>query len=91
MDSVGNDEAVIATNDDASSCKRCAVAMGYWRDRYISYFVRSTDRKAPEINRGYFARCVAIKLLVDKFVEVNNIYFLPFPSKELFFLWIIFH
>ncbi|KAK8748734.1 hypothetical protein OTU49_015964 [Cherax quadricarinatus] len=72
VDSVGNDEAVIATNDDAASCKRCAVALGYWHDRYISYFVRSTDRKAPEINRGYFARAVAIKILVDKFIEVNN-------------------
>lgn len=70
IDSVGSDEAVIATNDDASSCKRCAVALGYWRDRYINYFVRSTDRKAPEINRGYFARSVAIKMLVDKFIEV---------------------
>ncbi|XP_064083636.1 leucine carboxyl methyltransferase 1-like [Macrobrachium nipponense] len=67
-----NDEAVIATNDDASSCKRCAVALGYWPDRFISYFVRSTERKAPEINRGYFARAVAIKILVDKFVEVTG-------------------
>ena len=71
IDSVGSDEAVIATNDDASSCKRCAVTLGYWRDRYINYFVRSTDRKAPEINRGYFARCVAIKMIVDKFIEVG--------------------
>lgn len=67
-----NDEAVIATNDDASSCKRCAVALGYWPDRFISYFIRSTERKAPEINRGYFARTVAIKILVDKFIEVTG-------------------
>ncbi|XP_068227055.1 leucine carboxyl methyltransferase 1 [Palaemon carinicauda] len=67
-----NDEAVIATNDDASSCKRCAVALGYWSDKFISYFVRSTERKAPEINRGYFARTVAIKILVDKFIEVTG-------------------
>lgn len=76
VDIVGSDDAVIATNDDASSCKRCAVALGYWKDRYINYFVKATDRKAPEINRGYFARTFTIKILVDKFIEVSVSLFL---------------
>lgn len=50
------DESVQATNDDASECKRCAVQLGYWQDQYISMLIKPTDRRTPEINRGYFAR-----------------------------------
>ncbi|RXG61817.1 Leucine carboxyl methyltransferase 1 [Armadillidium vulgare] len=82
---LGNDDAVIATNDDASTCKRCAVDLGYWSDPYIHYFVKSTDRKAPEINRGYYARTIAIQSLVEKFIDdsgrvVKEFYELDFPS-----------
>ncbi|KAB7496988.1 Leucine carboxyl methyltransferase 1 [Armadillidium nasatum] len=69
---LGNDDAVIATNDDASTCKRCAVDLGYWSDPYIHYFVKSTDRKAPEINRGYYARTIAIQSLVEKFIDITS-------------------
>ncbi|XP_045592262.1 leucine carboxyl methyltransferase 1 [Procambarus clarkii] len=68
----GNEEAVMGTNEDASGCKRCAVALGYWTDPFITHFVRATHRKAPEINRGYFARTLAVKTLVDRFIEVTN-------------------
>lgn len=64
------DEAVQATNDDASECKRCAVQMGYWEDKYIHHLVRGRDRKAPEINRGYFARVTGVKLLLNKVFKV---------------------
>jgi len=51
------DEAVQATNDDATVCKRSATHLGYWCDPYLNYFTRGPIiRKAPEINRGYFAR-----------------------------------
>ncbi|XP_055376593.1 leucine carboxyl methyltransferase 1 [Condylostylus longicornis] len=66
------DEAVIATNDDASDCKRCAVRLGYWKDEYIGYFVRSSERKAPEINRGYFARVKGVEMCVEKFLKKTN-------------------
>ncbi|XP_049858555.1 leucine carboxyl methyltransferase 1 isoform X1 [Schistocerca gregaria] len=62
-------EAVQATNDDASECKRCAVKLGYWDDPYISLFVRGTERKAPEINRGYFARTKGVGIFIDKFLK----------------------
>jgi len=65
------DEAVIATNDDASDCKRCAVRLGYWKDDYIGYFVRNQERKAPEINRGYFARVKGVEMCVEKFLKVS--------------------
>ncbi|KAG7311096.1 hypothetical protein JYU34_003962 [Plutella xylostella] len=63
------DEAIIATNTDASECKRGAVELGYWRDDYVQYFSRRADRRAPEINRGYFARVRAIEILVHQFLE----------------------
>ncbi|CAG7682316.1 unnamed protein product [Allacma fusca] len=59
------DEAVQATNDDAANCKRSAVHLGYWSDPYLSYFVRGPIvKKAPEINRGYFARTYGVYKLV---------------------------
>lgn len=63
------DEGVQATNDDASECKRSAVQLGYWDDKYISLFIRSAERKAPEINRGYFARIRGVRILIDKFLK----------------------
>lgn len=64
------DEAVRSTNDDASTCKRFAVQLGYWSDPYIPLLVRGAERKTPEINRGYFARVASITSLVQKFILV---------------------
>lgn len=64
-----NDEPVIATNDDASECKRGAVQLGYWHDSYISYFVRSIERRAPEINRGYYARVKGVERFIKLFLR----------------------
>lgn len=65
------DEAVQATNDDASECKRCAVQLGYWEDPYIQLFIKGSERKAPEINRGYYARTMGVWHLLEKFLQVN--------------------
>lgn len=67
-----NDEAVISTNDDASESKKFAVHVGYWKDEYIGFFVKNAERKAPEINRGYFARVNGIQSCIDKFLQVRN-------------------
>jgi hypothetical protein len=70
MQCIAGDDAVRATNDDASDCKRCAVNLGYWEDRYISLFVKAGERKAPEINRGYYARTRGVRLLIETFIKV---------------------
>ena len=70
---MAEDEGVRSTNDDASACKRSAVERGYWRDPYIQYFIRSGDRKVPEINRGYYARVRGIRSLILQFFEVSYI------------------
>lgn len=62
------DEAVVSTNDDATSCKRFAVHLGYWSDGYIQYFSKLGERKAPEINRGYYARVKGMRILLDQFL-----------------------
>ncbi|XP_029167989.1 leucine carboxyl methyltransferase 1 [Nylanderia fulva] len=69
---MADDEAIQATNDDASECKRYAVQLGYWCDPFISLFVKQTARKAPEINRGYYARVKGIELFVDKFLKLSG-------------------
>eukprot|EP00794_Sanderia_malayensis_P004169 gene4169-4723_t len=67
------DDGVIATNDDASNCKRFAVEKGYWKDDYIQYFVRlMPDRKAPEISRGYYGRVEGLKMLLNQFLELTG-------------------
>jgi len=63
------DEPVMATNDDASECKRGAVQLGYWTDNYIPYFVKQIERRAPEINRGYFARIKGVDNFIQKFIS----------------------
>jgi hypothetical protein len=64
------DEAVQATNDDASICKRSAVHMGYWADPFLQYFMRGpVIRKPPEINRGYYARSHGVYRLILKTLE----------------------
>lgn len=73
MESIG-DEAVVATNDDAAICKYQAVLKGYYSDPYLAKFLSSNvrfnaPRKAPEINRGYFARSTSIAYIVEKFIE----------------------
>lgn len=72
MDSVG-DEAVVATNDDASICKYQAVLEGYYKDPFLDMFLSSKAkssalRKAPEINRGYYVRSASIAYLVEQFI-----------------------
>lgn len=71
------DEAIIATNTDATECKRCAVELGYWKDDYIALFAKRVDRKAPEINRGYYARVKAIELFIHQFLEASTYFYVP--------------
>nr|KAG5696712.1 hypothetical protein BaRGS_028832 [Batillaria attramentaria] len=67
------EDAVMATNDDAAQCKRFAVEKGYWNDPYISLLVpKGKSGHAPEINRGYYARVTAIRILKQKFIEMAN-------------------
>lgn len=66
-----DDEAVQATNGDATQCKASAVERGYYKDEFISHFARRpVERKLPEIHRGYFARVYAVEAFVHQFLEV---------------------
>lgn len=65
---MSQDEAVISTNDDATTCKRFAVQLGYWSDNYIQHFAKLGDRKTPEINRGYYARVKGMRTLLNQFL-----------------------
>ncbi|CAH0391860.1 unnamed protein product [Bemisia tabaci] len=65
----GNNFGVQATNDDASQCKLSAIKLGYWKDEFLQSMIDSGPRRAPEINRGYFARVRGVGLLIEQFFE----------------------
>lgn len=67
----GDESGVIATNDDASESKRSCVKLNYYKDEYIANFVKISEKKAPEINRGYFARVRGVEICVEKFLKVR--------------------
>lgn len=70
---MASDDPVIATNDDAAQCKRFAVEKGYWKDPFIPLLTqRSQIKHAPEINRGYYARVMAIRTFLRKFIEITE-------------------
>lgn len=75
MKDMADDEAIRATNDEASECKRYATQLGYWSDPFINLFVKQTGRKAPEINRGYYARVRGVEVFIDKFLKVIFIHY----------------
>lgn len=69
-----SDLPIINTNNDAVDCKYRAVIQGYYKDPYIEQFVsasnkRSSQRKAPEISRGYYARSASVASLVEQFID----------------------
>lgn len=66
------DDGVMATNDDASLCKRFAVHLGYWKDNYIQHFTKLGERKTPEINRGYYARVKGMEKILIQFLELTQ-------------------
>ena len=64
------DEAVIATNDDATACKRSAVHFGYIEDPYLPHMApKNVPRKAPEIHLGYFTRVRGMLGMLLKSIE----------------------
>ncbi|GMP42636.1 hypothetical protein CsSME_00012307 [Camellia sinensis var. sinensis] len=70
--SQSNRAAVQATNDDASASKLSCVKKGYMKDDYIHLFVKRPVRRAPIINRGYFARWAALRKLLYQFLNCEE-------------------
>lgn len=68
----GNDQTVQGTNDDAQISKLSCVKLGYFRDDYLQHFVRKVSRRSPLINRGYYSRQAALRLLLQQFLEISH-------------------
>jgi [phosphatase 2A protein]-leucine-carboxy methyltransferase len=45
------------------------VCLGYWSDPLLPLMVKRGERRAPEINLGYYARVMGVRLLIHKFFE----------------------
>lgn len=82
---VAEDYNIQSTNDDASECKASAVNIGYWKDSFVKYFIKKSDRKAPEIHRGYYARVKCIRMLIDNFLRVGTFCFIVVDSFSVQF------
>uniref|UniRef100_A0A0R3RW55 Leucine carboxyl methyltransferase 1 n=1 Tax=Elaeophora elaphi TaxID=1147741 RepID=A0A0R3RW55_9BILA len=70
--SISDDYSVQKTNDDATECKYIASKLNYFKDAYVHRFILGGGcnlRRDPEISRGYWARIVAVKAIVDAFLK----------------------
>jgi len=59
------------TNDDAAESKLSAVELGYYEDNFLRFFARVKQRRPPLINRGYFARVMALRKLIQGFLSAE--------------------
>lgn len=73
-----HDSAVMDTASDASLCKLSASVLGYFRDPFVQFFVKSPSRRMPIINRGYYARVAAVETLLTKFLAAET----PYETKK---------
>ena len=67
-----NDERVQATGGDAAISKVSCATKGYVEDPFIHLFVepsRRKTRRAPLINRGYYARTKCVDQIVHSFLQ----------------------
>ena len=65
------DHAVMLTNDEASTSKLACVERGYVRDDFVHRFARRGRKYSPLINRGYYARVLAMRRVLDAFLAVS--------------------
>lgn len=49
METLVAEAGVICTNGDATSCKRSAVELGYWKDRYLKPFCQGMPVSATPL------------------------------------------
>ena len=59
------------TNDEASTSKLACVERGYVRDDFVHRFARRGRKYSPLINRGYYARVLAMRRVLDAFLAVS--------------------
>lgn len=66
------------TADDAVQCKLAAARLGYIEDDVLVKIFdengfKSSARKPPIINRGYFARSYSINKVISRFLSLTNV------------------
>lgn len=68
------DASVQGTSDDAATSKTSAMQLGYFEDKFLTYFVppKHQARRPPLINRGYWARVAAVTQMIDEFLRAGE-------------------
>eukprot|EP01056_Protomagalhaensia_sp_Gyna25_P001651 Protomagalhaensia_sp_Gyna_25__1650@NODE_1857_length_1468_cov_16_625612_g1526_i0_p1_GENE_NODE_1857_length_1468_cov_16_625612_g1526_i0NODE_1857_length_1468_cov_16_625612_g1526_i0_p1_ORF_typecomplete_len481_score45_11LCM/PF04072_14/6_5e33_NODE_1857_length_1468_cov_16_625612_g1526_i0261423 len=60
----------MATTNDSTTSKMSAVVKGYYKDSAIAFFAKvPLERRSPLINRGYYARVIALRSIICDFLE----------------------
>jgi [phosphatase 2A protein]-leucine-carboxy methyltransferase len=57
------------TNSESSRSKAAIATLGYTTDPFIHLLCHSSLKRTPEINRGYYARTVAVEHLIKQFCQ----------------------
>jgi len=63
------ENAVEDTNAEALVAKLSAIHLGYFPDLYAERFCKTTSKKECIINRGYWARVEAIRMIIERFLN----------------------
>ncbi|ORX42060.1 leucine carboxyl methyltransferase [Piromyces finnis] len=66
------EDAVRGTNDSAVESRCSAVNLGYFKDEFVKFFTRRTERRPPIINRGSYARFMGFDIFINKFLEAGD-------------------
>jgi hypothetical protein len=60
------------TNDESTASKASAARAGYFSDAYVERFVAHVPTRTALINRGYFARVLAVRSMISAFLDACN-------------------
>lgn len=67
------DRAIRRTNDEATVGKASAVSLKYYKDDFVSSFIRGPVPQLPPLmNRGHFGRAMAIQQVVERFLAPSE-------------------
>mmetsp|Transcript_2624 Transcript_2624/g.6165 ORF Transcript_2624/g.6165 Transcript_2624/m.6165 type:complete len:362 (-) Transcript_2624:88-1173(-) len=66
---MADDSGVQSTTEDSAISKFSSVTLGYYDDPFVRHVVRFPVKRAPIINRGYYARVSAMRASLLSFLE----------------------
>jgi tRNA wybutosine-synthesizing protein 4 len=66
------------TSQEAMSSKISAINKGYYSDKYAKIFFSSSSKKEVLMNRGYWSRYEAFRMMISKFLDSESLLLINF-------------